>query len=317
MSTTRTSGSSRCLASQSVVTRGSKFSIALLLEEVVLAGVGLGELACLLLVVLVEATLYDLVPAVVLEDPNPAPRSAPELPHELVAVERALEPLHGVLGPDLVHPLLEAAPRLLGDASPPRRAPRDVGPGELEEPVHVYERPVAAREVRVPDKAPDGRVAPRVAARGVAVRAHVVGDEVGDGVYVVLRVGQAAHRSARYGSADVLVAVEVDLLGDRPAAAALALAFLGGLVQAPGAAVRAAMLVDKGARLADVVEKGGLTQDGEVPLTHAGFALDARDHDQGVLEDVLVVKLGLLLDVDRLHELRHDVGHEPQAHEGP
>jgi hypothetical protein len=64
------------------------------------------------------------------------------------------------------------------------------------------------------------------------------------------------------------------------------------------------------------VEKGGLAKDGELPLAHAGFTLDARDHYQGVLEDVLVVELGLLLDVHRLHELRHDVSHETQAHEG-
>src|SRR3712207_6875727 len=44
---------------------------------------------------------------------------------------------------------------------------------------------------------------------------------------------------------------------------------------------------------------------------------DALDHDQGVLEDVLVVELGVLLDVHRLHELRDDVGHEPEAHERP
>ena len=31
-----------------------------------------------------------------------------------------------------------------------------------------------------------------------------------------------------------------------------------------------------------------------------------------MLEDVLVVELGLLLDVDGLHKLGHDVGHEPE-----
>src|SRR5215217_1502130 len=186
MSTMRTPESSRCSVSQSVVTRDSKCSIALLLEEVVFAGVGLGELAGLLLVVLAEATLYDLVPEVVFEDLDPTSRPAPELPHEVVAIQRALEPLYGVLGPDLTHPFLEAAPGLLGDAPPPRGAPGDVRPGELQEHVHVDERPVATREVRVPDKAPDRGVAPRVAAHGVPVRAHVVGDEVGDGVYVVL-----------------------------------------------------------------------------------------------------------------------------------
>src|SRR5215208_7625095 len=317
MSTMRTPEASRCSVSQSVVTRGSKCSIALLLEEVVFAGVGLGELAGLLLVVLAEATLYDLVPEVVFEDLDPTSRPAPELPHEVVAIQRALEPLYGVLGPDLTHPFLEAAPGLLGDAPPPRGAPGDVRPGELQEHVHVDERPVATREVRVPDKAPDRGVAPRVAARGVPVRAHVVGDEVGYGVYVILRVGKPAHRPARYGGPDVLVAVEVDLPRHGPAAAALALPLLGGLVQALRATVRAAVLVDEGARLANVVEKGGLAKDGEPPLAHAGFTLDARDHYQGVLEDVLVVELGLLLDVHRLHELRHDVAHEVEAHQGP
>src|SRR5215212_94566 len=309
MSTIRTPGSSRCPASRSEVTRGSKFSIALLLEVVVFAGVGLGELAGLLFVLLAEAALYDLVPEVVFEDPDPGPRPAPELPHELVAIQRALEPLHGVLGPDLIHSFLKAAPGLLGDAPPPRGAPCDVRPGELQEHVHVGERPVAACDVRVPDKAPDRGVAPRIAAHGVPVRAHVVGNEVCDGVYVVLRVGQPAHRAARYRGPDVLVAVEVDLLRDGPAAAALALALLGGLVQALRVAVRAAVLVDEGARLADVVEKGGLAQN--------RIRLDARDHDQGVLEDVLVVELGLLLYVNRLHELGHDVAHQPEAHEGP
>src|SRR5215203_5238167 len=113
MSTMRTPEASRCSVSQSVVTRDSKCSIALLLEEVVFAGVGLGELAGLLLVVLAEATLYDLVPEVVFEDLDPTSRPAPELPHEVVAIQRALEPLYGVLGPDLIHPFLEAAPGLL------------------------------------------------------------------------------------------------------------------------------------------------------------------------------------------------------------
>src|SRR5215204_5257196 len=220
MSTMRTPEASRCSVSQSVVTRGSKCSIALLLEEVVFAGVGLGELAGLL-----------LVAEVVFEDLDPTSRPAPELPHEVVTIQRALEPLYGVLGPDLIHPFLEAAPGLLGDAPPPRGAPGDVRPGELQEHVHIDERPVATREVRVPDKAPDRGVAPRVAAHGVPVRAHVVGDEVGDGVYVVLRVGQPAHRAARFRGPDVLVAVEVDLLRNGPAAAALALALLGGLAQ--------------------------------------------------------------------------------------
>ncbi len=77
------------------------------------------------------------------------------------------------------------------------------------------------------------------------------------------------------------------------------------------------MLVDERPRLAYVVEEGGLAQDGEVPLAHVGIVSDALDDYQGVLEDVLVVELGLLLDVHRLHELGHDVGHEPEAHERP
>src|SRR5918998_2614926 len=153
MSTIRTPGSRRCSSSQSVLTRGSK-AIALLLEYVVLAGVGLCELASSLLVVLAQPALDDLVLEVVFERPDPGARLPAELPHELVAVERALEPLYGILGPDLVHALLQAAPRLLGDAPPPRSAAGDVGSGKLEEHVHVGELSIAAREVRVPDKAP-------------------------------------------------------------------------------------------------------------------------------------------------------------------
>src|SRR5919107_2492177 len=170
MSTMRTAGSSRRPASQPVVTRGSKFSILLLLEEVMFAGVGLGELAGLLPIVLTEAALYDLVLKVVFEGLDPASRPAPELPHELVAIQRALELLHGVLGPDLIHPASQAAPGLLGDAPPPRGAPCYVRSSQLEEHVHVRKLPIAAREVRVPDKAPDRGVTPRVAARSVPVR---------------------------------------------------------------------------------------------------------------------------------------------------
>src|SRR5918997_963359 len=226
------------------------------------AGVDLRDIAGLLFVVLGETALYDLVPEVVFEGPDPGPRPPPELQHEVVAVERTLEPLHGVLSPDLFDPAFQAAPGRLGDAPAPRRAPRDIRPGELQEHVHVGKRPVAAREVGVPDKAPDGGVAPRVPARGVPVRAHVVSDEVGDGVYGVVRVGKPTHRPARYASADVLVAVEVDLLRHGPATAAFALAFVRRLLQALRAAVRAAVLVDEGARLADVVEKRGLAQNG-------------------------------------------------------
>src|SRR5918995_5638296 len=179
MSTTRTSGPFRCSASQSVVVRGSKFSISLLLEYVVFAGVGFGDLAGLIFVILAETALYDLVPEVVFEGLDPRPRPSPELQHEVVAVERALEPLHGVLGPNLFDPTFQAAPGRLGDAPAPRRAPRDVRPGELQEHIHVGERPVAAREVGVPDKAPYRRVAPRVAPDRVSHRTHVVRHEVG------------------------------------------------------------------------------------------------------------------------------------------
>src|ERR671910_1999299 len=271
MSTTRTSGPFRCSVSQSVEVRGSKFFISLLLEYVVFAGVGFGDLAGLFFVILAETALYDLVPEVVFEGPDPRPRPSPELQHEVVAVERALKPLHGVLGPNLFDPTFQAAPGRLGDAPAQRRAPRDVRPGELQEHVHVSEHPVAAREVGVPDKAPDGGVAPRVPARGVPVRAHVVSDEVGGGVYGVVRVGKPAHRPPGDAGADVLVAVEVDLLGHGPATAVFALAFVRRLLQALHAAVRAAVLVDKGARLADVVEKRGLAQN--------GVRLDVRDHD--------------------------------------
>src|SRR5918998_316880 len=244
MSTTRRSGSARRRASQSVLTRESRFFTALLLlEEVVFAGVGFGELAGPLPVVLAEAALDYLVLEVVFERLDPTPRPPAELAHEVVAVERALEPLYGVLGAHLVHAPTEAAPRLLGDASPPGRAPGDVRPGEFQEHVHVGELPVGARQVRVPDKAPDRGVAPRVAAHGVAHRSHVVGDEVGDGVYVVLRVGQAPHRPARYSGADVLVAVEVDLPRHGPAAAFLALALPRLPLRALRAAVGAAVLV--------------------------------------------------------------------------
>src|SRR3712207_4156753 len=152
MSTTRRSGSCRCSASHSVVTRGSFgmlftpvreiasrewFSLLPTPEYIVFAGVGLGEGAGTLFIVLAEAAFDDLVLEVVFEGPDPGPRVPAELTHELVAVERALEPLDHVLGANLLHALLEAAPGLLGDAPPPRGASRDVGPGELEERVHV------------------------------------------------------------------------------------------------------------------------------------------------------------------------------------
>src|SRR5829696_542738 len=308
MSTTRRFSSSRWTASQSVATRESTLSI-LLLPDIVFASVGFGEPAGLVLVVFAQAALDHLVLQVVFEVLDPTPWPQVELPHEVVTAEGALQLLHGVLGPYLIYPALEAAPGLLGDAPPPRRAPRYVGPGELEEHVHVRELLLAARQVSVPDKAPDRRVAPRVPARGVPVGAHVVRDEVRDGVYVVLRVGEALHRPARYGGPDVLVAVEVDLLRERTPPAALAFPLFGAPLHVLRPAVGATVLVGERPRLPNVVEEGRLAQD--------GVGLHAPDHDQGVLEDVLVVELGLLLHVDRLHELGHHVRHEAETHQRP
>src|SRR5215211_997357 len=257
MSTTRRFSSSRWAASQSVVSRGSRFSM-LLLQDVVFAGVGFGEPAGFIFVVFTEAAFDHLVLQVIFERLDPTPGSHVELLHEIVAAERAFQLLDGVLGPYLLNPSLEAAPGLLGYAPPPRCAPRDVGPGEPEEHVHVGKLPLATRKVRVPDKAPDRGVAPRVPARGVPVRTHVVRDEVGDGVYVVLRVGEALHRPARYGGPDVLVPVEVDLLREDTPPADLALSFLGAPLHTLRPAVGAAVLVDERPRLPDVVEEGRL-----------------------------------------------------------
>src|SRR5215210_4615373 len=128
MSTTRRFSSSRWAASQSVVSRGSRFSM-LLLQDIVLADVGFGEPAGFVLVVFAEAAFDHLVLQVVFESLDPTPRPHIELLHEVIAAERALQRLDGVLGPYLLNPALEAAPGLLGDAPPPQRAPRDVGPG--------------------------------------------------------------------------------------------------------------------------------------------------------------------------------------------
>src|SRR3954468_1103973 len=140
MSTTLTSPSRRWSASQSVVTRGSKFCISLL-EDGLLAGVGFGEFVGSFPVVLTQASFYHLVLQVVFEDLDPTPWTPVELLHEVVAAQGALQLLHGVLGPNLVHPALEAAPGLLGDLPPPRRAPRDIRPRQLEEHIHVREHP--------------------------------------------------------------------------------------------------------------------------------------------------------------------------------
>src|SRR5687768_3318837 len=110
MSTTRRLSSSRWSASQSVATRGSRFSISLLLEDVVLAGVDLCQAAGLVSIVFAEASFDHLVLKVVFEDLDPTPRAPVELLHKVVAAEGALQALHSVLGPHLVHPALEAEP---------------------------------------------------------------------------------------------------------------------------------------------------------------------------------------------------------------
>src|SRR5919112_6254843 len=244
MSTTRTLPSCRWPSSQSVVRRGSKSGISLL-EDGLLSGVGFGQLAGSLCVVLAQAPLYHLVLQVVLEHLDPTPWPPVELAHEVVAAQGALQLLHGVLGPDLVNPALEALPGGHSDLTAPGRAPRDVRPGQLEEHVHVGERLVATGEVGVPHEAPDGRVGPGVPPYRVAHRPHVVGDEVGDGVYVVFRVGEAPHGPAGHGGPHVLVAVEVDLLRDGAPPADLALSLFGRLARALRAAVGAAVLVDQ------------------------------------------------------------------------
>src|SRR5215218_4711813 len=133
MSTTRMSGSSRRSSSQPVVTRGSRSSSipSLLLKEVVLADVSFGELFSLLGIILAQATLDYLVLKVVFYVLDPTPRSPPEVLHELVAIQRALELLDGVLGPYLVHAALQATPGFLGHASPTGGAAGDVRPGEF------------------------------------------------------------------------------------------------------------------------------------------------------------------------------------------
>src|SRR3712207_3114524 len=111
MSTTRRSGTSRWSCSQPVPTRGSRVSTLLLIsEEVLFAGEGLGELAGAGAVVLCEAALYDFALEVIFERLDPTPRLPAEDLHEVVATQRALQPLDGVLGPHLVPALLEALP---------------------------------------------------------------------------------------------------------------------------------------------------------------------------------------------------------------
>src|SRR5215203_4535399 len=105
MSTTRRLSSSRWAASQSVVTRGFTFSM-LLLPEIVFASVGFGEPAGLVFVVFAQTSFDYLVLQVVFESLDPTSRSPVELLHEVVAAKGALQLLHGVLGPYLVHPAL-------------------------------------------------------------------------------------------------------------------------------------------------------------------------------------------------------------------
>jgi hypothetical protein len=49
-------------------------------------------------------------------------------------------------------------------------------------------------------------------------------------------------------------------------------------------------------------------------LAQNGIVLDVLCHYEGVLEDVFMVELRLLLDVQRLHKLWHDIQHEAEAH---
>src|SRR4028118_1368400 len=121
MSTTRTSGSSRWSCSHSVSTRGSKLSTLLLLsEEAVFAGEGLGQLSGPVRVVLGEAAFDDLALKKCFDGFDPTPRRPAEDAHEVVAVERALQLLDGVLGPYLLHPVAPAppGPRRAGPSPP-------------------------------------------------------------------------------------------------------------------------------------------------------------------------------------------------------
>src|SRR5215212_10697237 len=133
MSTLRTPGSSRRSSSQSVVTRGSRSSgiSVLLLEEVVLADVGFGELFSLRCIILAQAAFDDLVLEEIFHVLDPTPRPPPEVLHELVAIKGALEPLDGILGPYPFHAAFQAAPGLLGRASSPGGAAGDIRLGEL------------------------------------------------------------------------------------------------------------------------------------------------------------------------------------------
>src|SRR5918997_2742161 len=262
MSTMRRFGSFRCSPSQSVLTRGSWFSISLLLsEEVMLADIGFGQFTSPFGVIFAQTALDDLALEVIFYVLDPTPRTPSEVLHYIVAVQGTLELLHGIQSPYLIHPAFEAAPGLLGYAPPSRGAAGYVCPGELEERVHVGELLVATAEVGVADEASYGRVAPGVAPHRVAHRAHMVCDQVSNGVDIVLGVGEALHRLARYRGADILVTVEVNLLGQGAPAAALALALTRALARALRAAVGATVLVDQGPRLTDVVKKGCLAQD--------------------------------------------------------
>jgi hypothetical protein len=116
--------------------------------------IGFSEVSGLFGIVLAQAAFYHLVFEVGFLRFDPGSRRTAEHLYEIVPVERALARLHGVLRPDLIHPAFQAAPGLLGDAPPPRGAPRDVRPGELEEHVHVRELPVSAGEVCIPDRVP-------------------------------------------------------------------------------------------------------------------------------------------------------------------
>src|SRR4028118_709070 len=133
MSTTRTSGSSRWSCSHSVSTRGSKLSTLLLLsEEAVFAGERLGQLAGPVPVILGEAAFDDLALKKVFDGFDPTPRGPAEDAHEVVAVERALQLLDGVLGPYLLHPVAQALPGRHGDVPSPGGAAGYVAAGRAE-----------------------------------------------------------------------------------------------------------------------------------------------------------------------------------------
>src|SRR5215212_7795686 len=85
------------LPSQFVSTRGSPCSISLFLpKEVVLANVGLGQLPSLFGIVFAQTALDDFVLKITFYVLDPTSRTLVKMLHQLVAVQGAREPLHGV-----------------------------------------------------------------------------------------------------------------------------------------------------------------------------------------------------------------------------